>query len=161
MACCHVKRSPALLALCQDQTMLTSTFFSQRSDGRPVCPMDEWQTGCICCMGPPGEEENYLHSKTSGAISLSTVDESNLGGNGKGRMSSRSGNHLWVNSFCDAPRPAWWTSHRTREVADVSVIITWPPGTLAAIAVQKKEKQCCFLSKQTSSGFYSLFLLTF
>lgn len=32
-------------------------------------------------------------------------------------------------------------SHGTREVADVSVIITCPPGTLAAIAQPKKERK--------------------
>lgn len=113
-----------------------------------------WQTWCICCMRPPGSEENYLHSKTSGAISLPMVDKSNLGGGGEGRMSSWSGNHLRVNSFCDAPRPAWWTSHGTREVADVSVIITWPPGTLAAIAVQKKKKTVRFPVKGDIRGFF-------
>lgn len=65
----------------------------------------------------------------------------NLGGGGEGRMCSRSRNHLRVNSFCDTLRPGWWMSHGTREVADVSVIITCPPGTLAAIAQPKKERK--------------------
>lgn len=110
----------------------------------------------ICCAGPHTEEEKHsqIAFRRQERFPLQRWTSVNLEeGAEERRLRFPSPNHLRVDPVCDTLQPRWWWMSRgTKEVADVSVIITSPPGTLAAIAqARKKErKQQRFLSKGTA-----------